>query len=535
MVDRASHEATWAAAEAPQYVAYRTSVAGLQRAYDTADINAGRAWETALATAGYNRDVADAAAEYAKETAVAAAGKAYADGVAPVERTRAAAVAAAYLFYDLAVADAQHDYDTADVPDMNAYNAAVSAAAGVRDAAVKTAEKAYDTDAIQVEKTRLIAQAGAERDASVAFATSDETWLIAAADATKTAALADAAAVHDRDLALLNTDTGYQSDSAARYADEMLALAQGSDTPWGWEHYAEAAAAAEYASSMAAAALTDGTTTIDESYTFAQTEADETRTLSVNEAAAAFNSATALAAAEYNHVTSHATALADDNYHIAERVPTAVITLVGLDNLEGRAAGDPADFIAALNKNGGSPFSDLGDSFYTAAVDKMFYTPPETDELGYSNSFDRWLGENLIRPAIGDDNLINATDAQLFWGTAAFAAISAVTIVYATPVLATAVVDMGIKGVAFTLAKDFIIGGAISGIIDAGVQLEHMYENGGDFNWSRLGESIVVGGVMGMGMGTAFRGVQTLSKALTTRYAAACGRSPSPKSWGSPT
>ncbi len=327
---------------------------------------------------------------------------------------------------------------------------------------------------------------------------------------------------YDRDLALLDADTGYQSDSAARYASEMLALAQGSDTPWGWEHSAEAAAAAEYASSMAAAALTDGTATIDESYTFAQTVADETRTLSVNEATAAFNSATALAAAEYNHVTSHATALANDNYDIAERVPTAVITLVGLDDLDGRAAGDPADFIAALNKNGGSPFSDLGDSFYTAAVDKMFYTPPETDELGYSNSFDRWLGENLIRPAVGDDNLINATDAQLFWGTAAFAAISAVSIVYAAPVLATAVVDMGIKGVVFTLAKDFIIGGAISGIIDAGVQLEHMYENGGDFNWSRLGESIVVGGVMGMGMGTAFRGVQTLSKALTTRYAAAC-------------
>ena len=99
----------------------------------------------------------------------------------------------------------------------------------------------------------------------------------------------------------------------------------------------------------------------------------------------------------------------------------------------GPRAGDPADFIAALNKNGGSPFSDLGDSFYTAAVDKMFYTPPETDELGYSNSFDRWLGENLIRPAVGDDNLINASDAELFSGTAAFATAAAVTIVYCRP------------------------------------------------------------------------------------------------------
>ena len=220
----------------------------------------------------------------------------------------------------------------------------------------------------------------------------------------------------------------------------MLALAQGSDTPWGWEHYAEAAAAAEYAASITTAEATDGTTTINESYTFAQTEADETRTLSVNEATAAFNSATALAAAEYNHVTSHATALADDNYHIAERVPTAVINLVGLDDLEGRAAGDPADFIATLNKKGGSPFSDLGDSFYTAAVDKMFYTPPETDELGYSNRIQRWLGENLIRPVVGDDNLINASDAELFFGTAAFATIAAVTIVYTGPTIVSSVI-----------------------------------------------------------------------------------------------
>ncbi len=39
---------------------------------------------------------------------------------------------------------------------------------------------------------------------------------------------------------------------------------------------------------------------------------------------------------------------------------------------------------------------------------------------------------------------------------------------------------------------------------------------------SYLCEAAFWGGVMGMGMGTAFRGVQTLSKALTTRYAAAC-------------
>ena len=326
------------------------------------------------------------------------------------------------------------------------------------------------------------------------------TWLIAAADATKTAALADAAAVHDRDLALLNTDTGYQSDSAARYADEMLALAQGSDTPWGWEHYAEAAAAAEYASSMATAALTDGTTTINESYAFAQTEADETRTLSVNEATAAFNSATALAAAEYNHVTSHATALADDNYHIAERVPTAVINLVGLDDLEGRAAGDPADFIAALNKNGGSPFSDLGDSFYTAAVDKMFYTPPETDELGYSNSFDRWLGENLIRPAVGDDNLINASDAELFLGTAAFAAIAAVTAVYAVPAAITGAASLGFSGMALLVGKGFAAGAAFATVTDVAQQIDANLKNGDTWYRIDVGQTLnaaVHGGIYG--------------------------------------
>ena len=97
-----------------------------------------------------------------------------------------------------------------------------------------------------------------------------------------------------------------------------------------------------------------------------------------------------------------------------------------------------------------------------------------------------------------------------------------VTIVYGGPAIIAEVGALGFKGVAIKLGTDLLVGGFISGVIDAGVQLEHMYENGGDFNWSRLGESIVVGGVMGMGMGTAFRGVQTLSKALTTRYAAAC-------------
>ena len=177
-----------------------------------------------------------------------------------------------------------------------------------------------------------------------------------------------------------------------------------------------------------------------------------------------------------------------------------MINLVGLDDLEGRAAGDPADFIATLNKNGGSPFSDLGDSFYTAAVDKMFYTPPETDELGYSNSFDRWLGENLIRPAIGDDNLINASDFELFIGTAAFATVAAVTAVYAVPAAITGAASLGFSGMAVLVGKGFAAGAAFATVTDVAQQIDANLKNGDTWYRIDVGQTLnaaVQGGIYG--------------------------------------
>ena len=158
----------------------------------------------------------------------------------------------------------------------------------------------------------------------------------------------------------------------------------------------------------------------------------------------------------------------------------------------------------------------------------MFYTPPETDELGYSNRIQRWLGENLIRPAVGDDNLINASDAELFFGTAAFATIAAVTIVYTGPTIVSSVIAAQGAIAAFA-GSSFLAyevtqaatGAVISGILDVAMQLQ-AGTSWSRIDWGQAGVAALNGGCDRRGFRQGFKGLQLAATAITTRFAAAC-------------
>ena len=108
---------------------------------------------------------------------------------------------------------------------------------------------------------------------------------------------------------------------------------------------------------------------------------------------------------------------------------------------------------------------------------------PARDELGYTNVFHRFLGEYVIRPIVGDEILINATDSEILVGTV-LACAAAPLAVYFAPAAMSA-------SCAFKMA---VLGSALVG---GGLDLLAQIDAGGDINWWSVGKSAVLGGLTG--------------------------------------
>ncbi|MHB8974312.1 MAG: tandem-95 repeat protein [Pirellulaceae bacterium] len=101
----------------------------------------------------------------------------------------------------------------------------------------------------------------------------------------------------------------------------------------------------------------------------------------------------------------------------------------------------------------------------------------------YADFFDEWIGENIVRPMVGDATLAGASDFQLFAGTTIF---SSVLVVGAW------------------LAPGKVAGAAISGaIIGAGYNLAHQLDNGDTVDWGQVGNAFAAGGITGAFAGAA--------------------------------
>jgi hypothetical protein len=126
--------------------------------------------------------------------------------------------------------------------------------------------------------------------------------------------------------------------------------------------------------------------------------------------------------------------------------------------------GQPIDYAQPLvGDRDQQEWNDVGHLYFTSLVDNMIDQGPD----GYPSYTAQLLGEGLIRPVVGDANLIHATDAQLFLGTAAAATGIVVAGYFGASAMGFANAAFAAGG-AFTITAGLNIGGQIDANIQAG-------------------------------------------------------------------
>ncbi|MEQ8791449.1 MAG: Ig-like domain-containing protein [Pirellulaceae bacterium] len=131
--------------------------------------------------------------------------------------------------------------------------------------------------------------------------------------------------------------------------------------------------------------------------------------------------------------------------------------------------------VASGGDDGGGLIVDLGAVLAPGAGGQVSFDliasikkdiPPAKDPSPYSNPVYEWFGENVVREYVGDELLANASDLELFLGTAAFSTVVVVGAIYAPG----AMIGGAIKGAAAGAAQGFVVGAAynVAGQLDAG-------------------------------------------------------------------
>ncbi len=425
----------------------------------------------------------------------------YISTLAPALKTHDQAVASAQHAYEQAAAGAKRDHTISG--DQAAYSAALAAAGQARSASNGSAAAALRSAARGAQAGRIRGAAQAEKNFVVNEAGAWQTFVIAAAGHLETLLATEAQAEYDLVEAVVTETAAYWMLATRAYADRMVLLA-GTGSPWAQYHAAAWVAHADWVDQVAPAerdrriaaaeAARDreiAEAAAEKNKTIAKAQAQHQR--AVNDADAAYERADAEADAVLHDVhfvvvwlqlppAGGGPPLASSLLGAAE--PLLVTELLGLH-----------DFFGELSQG------FAGDGTYLGIIDSLLARRPERDELGYTSSFQRVLGET-IRGWVGDQILVNATDTQLFIGTLGFSA---------------AVVVMGwanVKMAAIGLGVGLLVGGGMNvlGQIDAN------WNSSGSLLWAvsqvDVGEAAGAGflaGMQGAALGGAFGGLGALA------------------------